>query len=60
MAYDYWWEIPIDEKELPRGTVIYSSEDKIKCECGAHKTYGEDCNVEFHQDYCMLYRKLSE
>jgi hypothetical protein len=27
-----------------------------KCECGAHKTYGQDCNASAHYRWCRLYR----
>lgn len=27
-----------------------------KCECGAHKTYGENCPAWYHADFCPLYR----
>ena len=28
----------------------------IKCFCGAHSTWGENCPDFFHHDYCPLYK----
>jgi hypothetical protein len=31
-----------------------------KCECGAEKTYGKDCQKWLHSDYCPLYKPREE
>lgn len=28
----------------------------VKCECGAHKVYGENCSKRLHSDWCSLYK----
>lgn len=31
-----------------------SKKAEVKCECGVHITYGKDCPVEYHSEWCPL------
>lgn len=32
-----------------------NKKDEVKCECGVHITYGKDCPVEYHSEWCPLH-----
>ena len=42
------WDWTADAPTLP-----HSNPPKVKCDCGSHKTYGEDS--PYHSDWCALY-----
>ncbi len=35
---------------LPQGESVWGK----KCTCGCWKTYGEDCPLDYHSDWCEL------
>jgi hypothetical protein len=60
LAPSVWDGYVVNDFELPKGSdPLYSPKQlELKsnaCECGAHKTYGNDCAASFHSDYCPLY-----
>lgn len=33
---------------------MWTKSNKAECTCGCWKTYGKECNKEFHSDWCEL------
>lgn len=47
---DAWMGLPSDKENKPQWT-------PPKCECGVHKTYGQDVPSDQHSTWCQLYFK---
>lgn len=43
------------EASLPSGAFPIVATKQL-CECGSHKTFGEDCPPNFHSYWCPLYK----
>lgn len=42
----------MDDYEYQKNWLYQSNINKKSCTCGCHKTFGTDCNPEFHSEWC--------
>ena len=45
--FEMYWEEDCSEKNVVAKT-------EKKCDCGCHITYGKNCPLSFHSDWCKL------